>query len=1666
MHKLKPIHATLIASAILSAAGTFLYAQQAVPRIRIAPAALPPAPLAASEPASTAPAVGGAAGEPGIAPRPKTSEDPGSPMDTESGGQIYVDQTFGAVEKLRVALRYARQNRGPEALAAFQAITDEFGEKLVYLNNDCYMSITDYVRDQLLKMPAVSDGMYDTLFNAPASHAVDAAIEKRDLADLARVCDRYYPSSAALRGLAQAADWYFERGEFSSAARTWLLVQQHPRITPALKAEFLHHAVLAEKLSGRPDFARVLRDRLAKDFPDATGTIAGESVMLVDHADACLQDKPWDVATAQPGEWPTLGGSPTHDLHIDVSASAGARLWAVDLLGEAIAGEPRKEPRAVDQRMNRMRGMGWNGRMGGVAGEDQQISTLASFPVMSGGALFVHTGERLAALSANAGTPLWVYPLVPISRNDAAAAQMYQNYGQAYRPVELNAASVYENVVFAVLPAAPVSRPPQAMGRFSYMANIPQAQTRVVALNRNDGKELWTSSASSIQLKGGGGLLAYMGTPVVTRQGVFVMARRTGGDAFSQVYLVRLDRQSGEVVWTCYLCSAASFFGYGVPSAPASIAIPTVADDVVYISTGQGADCAVDANAGRILWLDITESAKPKKSNNGMNMGFNPGTMEVIPAWKFNAPLVHHDKLVACETNGNLRVYDRWSGKLLRSTDRKELANLQVLAGFIDGNLITVGDNAIIATDLDKNKKEWETQPPADAGKLAGRPFLAQKILYVPYAKKLLMVDTAKGRVLEITYWPKDEKNQDGVAGNLLVTAEQIVVTSQREITGYSRWETARDNRLNRIKADPTNPDPYLALAEISFRTNHFDLATENMAKAVEHTVGGAVQASDDFRQRIYRTNLTFAEQLLGKSDTAQRDRARFYFEQCKLTAYSPESQAEWRLSMSDLAMAQKKWDEAASLYSALLADSGMRSAPYQKGDALARAGVTAELRLRALIEQAGRAAGGTTPETIEAAGRAAVYKPFESLAAGALAKARTEPNGSRPAAFTSVIESYPNSLAAITAATEVAALQRDSGNWADAIRTLRWLYVRAVGPAKAQATADMAAAQAAIGRWNSALAWADRGARQFGDTPVLVAGKSPTFAAVRESLRAQIPASFAGRWPKFPAPWSLKPGGYPELIMRDKVVEAAGKIYNPPPLTDGLLLAPIEQAPAYRRPDAFFVFRRNTLRMFDASPFKERWVPQGAAQGGIEIEREATVHLGCYGDLAVFVQNAAVIGVDTLSGKLKWPNIPLTMDENDRSRLNELANRIRAQQIQDAQMRGQQMIYDPESDGYSSAAFSPAFMGQDPDVGRNFTFKRTLGQPNFSTMRMIGNKLVVVTGNDLAAYDLATGQPAWKSADGKPLEHVALPAGLPVALLGNDDVALMQVDDERAFSTFRVFDLATGRVRGDIKLGEEHVQWRGLSDDGVLYLVTDRGIAAYDCLSPGPDPKRPLWRREDLKVKFPSATAITIDGLVIVKDDGSRSNLMSLSLEGGETRWPVPPALPLFLSHLPMSPSSSNPAPMAMANVRSFVQWDQIIYQTPFGVEARFTSDGAESWWTVPSGNPPTTGTQMANYYMFSLARDGGSRAMFIGYDRRPGAGKIWIGPLHRDDAGAPRLAPPGNPPMGMGALTAPGLAPNVRQWQVVDNLILLEVLVGPGTGTPQVCAYEAEPPPPDKKP
>lgn len=1203
---------------------------------------------------------------------------PGGMMDraVDVRAPVYVDDSFASLEKIRTAARYERQNQSRLAIETYQQTVDEFGQKLIFLSDNRYVSLAAFVRAKLLGMPAVQQGEYDHIYGPAAQSAIAEALDQNDEAKLRAACDRYFPATAAVAGVDQAARISFERGAFATAARLWESLLDHPAAKDQ-KAAFVHHAAVALHLSGQDERAHALRDQLAREFPDARDQLGSEEQNLLAELDRQLLSQSLNAAIASNAEWPMFMGNPARNAISDAHAQAGARLWSYRYRPQlnpsdesATTGEEGNivAMRAAMMRSNGDDTPGFRGRL--------------TFPVVSDGRIFIHSGSSITALSLSSSQELWEYPKDADRQPASPAAAARAMAMMASSTFNHDSCSVSGDVVYASLIGDVMTN----MRRRGIGGNSQFG--RVVAVNAKTGDEIWSTAA--------GGLLpntqvALIGAPLATPQGVYVMGRKISADAFSQLYLFRLSARTGDVEWSTYICSASSSGGYipyGLSLPPAMMAL---ADDVLYVSSGQNAVCAIDASLGRIIWLNITEPSAPA------DIG---AVRAMTDSWRVNAPLVWGDRVIASEPGSPIRIYERATGRQVgQSLTTRDYGDL--IAGISGQTLITIGSQICFYNLATGRDAQPPLALPQEGNRVAGRPFLTRDQVYVPMEKGLAIVPLSKDGALAFTAWPNADDDRPGEPGNLLVTDQQIIVADHDEISWYSRWETARDYRLEVIRKNPADPGAHLDLAEIAFRTQHFDLAREYTAKAVELA---AAKADDtgDVLSRMYDSCLAMADQST-RATPARLDQARFYYEQCKIAARGPVANAQWRIKLAQLAQSQEKFEEAVTLYSQILADSALRAAAYQSQSQATRAGVVAETSLRSLINTHGRQ----------------IYLRFEEQAAIALRQARQAADA---ASLQNLMDAFPNSQAATAAAGDLAEFYQKRGDAKSRINTLHWLYAHTQEADRAGLIAQIASTQADLHRWGAAVSWALRGERRFPEYRIAQNGSSLSFHELADVFRKTSPLQDRVHRAQFALPMS-------EADISK-------------PIASGTLLAPVDSSPELQSPDYLLYLdltaRSSKLHIRPASAPGSEGLTCELPESG-----PATL-LGVTHDLAILAGRQNLLAVNLKSGVIEWK-----IGSGGLQAL--VAPDRRAGRIGGGMRQPDDVVM--------AIAESASY---DPDFLYMAELRRSNGNLPFTAARILGDKLVIVGSIDgrVVCYNVNNGSRLWAYDAGAPSQSLPVVLG------------------------------------------------------------------------------------------------------------------------------------------------------------------------------------------------------------------------------------------------------------------------------------------------------------------
>jgi outer membrane protein assembly factor BamB len=470
---------------------------------------------------------------------------------------------------------------------------------------------------------------------------------------------------------------------------------------------------------------------------------------------------------------------------------------------------------------------------------------------------------------------------------------------------------------------------------------------------------------------------------------------------------------------------------------------------------------------------------------------------------------------------------------------------------------------------------------------------------------------------------------------------------------------------------------------------------------------------------------------------------------------------------------------------------------------------------------------------------------------------------------------------------------------------------------------ADLAQVNVGLGKLSTAGAWASRGLRQYKDFEWTDGAARMTFAALKARISETAGADFEGRLPKWNGS-TTRPDL--EFVAREGTSDVISLRDQAQSMIDPgaeQLLVPVETAPALRPANLMFTRRGNTLRVYDTS--KGEFIVDRAT-----LPRAAeTVLLGVSGDTAVLMQSDQLIGLN-LKTRQTWNPIELraapgvVRTPTVTTPIRSGAVTVRVNDATDIQEAGALIIINGNAYTADSVTLvdqngnpRPLRLANDPETLRRAAFAPLGNSVRFSTAMLANGKVYLLAGNQLDAYDAATGKPAWIGRDGAKLTRI-LPEGSPVCFVANEDLVVAQVDSpDGKSSTFATFDGETGQPGRQFKLENERALWRALGEDGTLYVVSNQAVAAYDVMS---EAGRANWRKTDIGAKYAGGTALTLDGLIVVSSEGQ---VQSLALENGERRWS---------SSLP---SELSPRSTAASTIRSVVQGDLVVFQSAEGCAA-----------------------------------------------------------------------------------------------------------------------------------
>ena len=844
------------------------------------------------------------------------------PGANRAGTTFYADFSDTADALLRNAASHVRDGQWGEAVAIYQRVIQQYGDKVARLPRDepggdpagepqRYVDIRQFCQRKLAALPPPARAIYRARADGQAERWYRQGADARDRSLLRRVVEQAFCSSWGDDAADLLGDLAFQDGRFEEALANYRrivpdrsgeeagLVHPDPTVDLARVAakKLLCRAALGDTPPATADLQAFM-----KTYPNASGTLAGQEGA---YAETLVRAFGSDhlAPPAQPdGRWPTFAGSPTRNRVAPGPIDVGSIQWRVDL--EAIASNRGAHP---------YRGIAM------TTGPTSAGQKLGYFPIVLGDQVIVCDESRITAYNLS-------------DRPDGPAGAGVGTVKLAWRHSEDEGSGPQATRITQGLPrftlTAQGDRIYARMGvnSVAYMGRMGgSSSSYLVALDRStDGKLLWKKPSVDVltalkPAEGAARSIGFEGTPVADARNVYVAL--TERREQTATYVACLDAETGATRWVRYLGAAASDnenpfgfgMGMGMGGSPGDYGhrLLTLDGPTIYYQTNLGAVVALDAETGSVRWV----ATYPRLERNGAS-----GSRDLNPA-------VVHDGLVivAPDDAASIYAFEAFSGRLAWKTDPiPDEVKLAHVLGVAGGRLIATGDR-VLFFDV-KTGRLTHTWPDSGQGYEGyGRGLLAGDKVYWPTRGEIHVLDQATG--LRSDPPIKLQETFQTTGGNLAVGDGYLVVAQAEQLVVFCQNRRLIQRYREEIAREPEQALHYVRMARAAEATGQDDLALDSLGQAqararASEMIDGAPLA-DAVRDQRYRLLMKMGDKARAAHDLTVAE-SRFH-----LAAESARGDRERLRARLDEAQAQLDRGEAeraVATLQGLLAEDRLRS--------------------------------------------------------------------------------------------------------------------------------------------------------------------------------------------------------------------------------------------------------------------------------------------------------------------------------------------------------------------------------------------------------------------------------------------------------------------------------------------------------------------------------------------------------------------------------------------------------------------------------------------------------------------------------------------------------------------------------------------------------------------
>lgn len=975
-------------------------------------------------------------------------------------------------------------------------------------------------------------------------------------------------------------------------------------------------------------------------------------------------------------------------------------------------------------------------------------------PTVAGDTIYINTGLTLRAMDRSSLSDVWSTPFSPGVVDGTA----YDRFGVLVREQAVRdqrGVMVDGEFVTAVMGRV------TSTGRGQVMASTPD--TLLVCVSKADGKPLWKRTAEQFDATLTQSF--FHGTPVGGEGRAYVLVRRSQNSGFRDAYILAIDLRSGALAWKRHLSST-------TPGYTSRGFTHLLADrGRLFVSDNLGAVACLDGRTGTMQWFHRMSQFKSLRSG---------ASSSVTAAWNVSPPVLVKAGLVVSPFMMGVAgaLIDAQTGKKIRDLETDAITKAAYLME-VNGDVLSVGANVALLDGATLAEK-W-TAVLGDGAAPAARGVVMPGSVMIPTNEKIIVLNLETGK--------KEAESPLESTGNLLALDGQMLITSGTTIRSYMTWPVVYANLTSRIRKDPTDAQPGLALA-------HAALASGKNAEAIEgvdHVVAvlrhRSLTRAETERPEADEVHAEIFQQLLRLSDSGVATQVKVrgeIFDRIAKATVTPRDEVQYHLSFAAY-LVESAWPadqlldrrrDAVRHFQTVLESPLLSAQLVPRAGGWQQGGVEARMKLAGMIEKYTRA----------------VYEEFDERAAEELGRL-TIGNDPDPAALIELTRKYPlakASGAAMLAAGE--ALAR-GGRHVDAITQLRRAFrEKSATTLRARIIGRLVEQYARIGKPARARQWLLRAERE-------------NIQPVREGK-----AVAARIWLTELGTQQLGAAALPEL---------ASKLGKPTLLAGALMLPksqPREQWPLDRAVLAF----GDQVQLRGGPAFERIW--EAKLEPGAEL-------LWLNESLALFwIENSqTLLALDARNGKNLWPPLKtetLFKEMLAAGQLNEAGPRVRPAAMEQGEIRpGGRIvlrggvIVDVGND--APLLFAPQIGGRGAPAKLTVHGQPVQSESWFSErpVRIIINDAIaciVDASGRVIGIDMDSGQIKWRFVcPFDRLDQIAI-SGECVAFAGGMQA---QANTETETSIIATLDALTGDVIAQIE-APGTLMWLGLSEgDSLIYV-------------------------------------------------------------------------------------------------------------------------------------------------------------------------------------------------------------------------------------------------------